>query len=89
MGAGGLSSANGLTSIWMDEAQVVRTMIANTVGQLIVVALHTKWGVVTHYDTAPLSRVDCLVTDDGMPVATRDDLQARGIRVVTVPAADD
>jgi DeoR/GlpR family transcriptional regulator of sugar metabolism len=57
-------------------------MIERTHGQVIVVADHSKFGVVADYLTAPLEMIHTLVTDAGADPAFVENLQALGIRVI-------
>ncbi|GGI03536.1 DeoR/GlpR family DNA-binding transcription regulator [Egicoccus halophilus] len=71
LGAHGLDLHAGVTTPNLAEAQTNRTMIASA-GQVVVVADHTKWGVVGLATFAPLRAVDVLVTDTGFPRVARE-----------------
>lgn len=71
LGAHGIDAEAGLTTPNLAEAQTDRTMIQQA-RQVVVVADHTKWGVVGLASFAPLSAVDVLVTDTGLPADARD-----------------
>jgi hypothetical protein len=47
-----------------------------------VVADSSKWGVVSNYEIASLSRVQILVSDAGLPDLAVDRLSAGGVRVI-------
>lgn len=94
LGVHGVDAAAGLTSPNLLEAETNRAMI-DSAGRLCVLADHTKWGVVALGTIAPLSRVDELVVDVGLPEPARETLAdavgelvlARpGEGAVTVPA---
>lgn len=82
LGVDGISIQHGLTTPIQDEAEVARAMIAQTRGALIVVADHTKIGVVAEFVTCPLHRVETIVTDAALDAEWREALDKRGIRVV-------
>ncbi len=82
LGVDGISIQHGLTTPIQDEAEVARAMIAQTRGALIVVADHTKIGVVAEFVTCPLRRVETIVTDANLDADWRDALNEQGIRVI-------
>jgi len=49
---------------------------------VIIVADHSKWGVISNFEIAPLKGVQVLVTDRGLPRRARADLRARSVRLV-------
>jgi len=57
-------------------------MIERTRGQVIILADHSKIGVVADFVTAPLDKVDILVTDAGIHPEYVDELRALGVEVV-------
>lgn len=56
-------------------------MLERTHGQVIVVADHTKFDVVSNYLTAPLDKVDRIITDAGFNEDYRSELEAIGIEI--------
>jgi DeoR/GlpR family transcriptional regulator of sugar metabolism len=56
----------GLTTPNLVEGQTDRALVA-CARRVVVVADHSKWGVVGLSTIAELRRVDVLVTDDGLP----------------------
>ncbi len=64
IGVDGFSLDVGLTTPVLEEAETTRSMIGNTVGQVIVVAAGNKIGVVSNFKTVGIDRVDTLVTDE-------------------------
>ena len=66
----------------MEEADIARQMIERTPGPVIVVADHSKIGVVSNFITAPLDKVDILVTDDRIDEGYKNDLEREGIKVI-------
>lgn len=82
IGVDGVSLKYGVTTPTSQEAEVARLMIERTHGQVIVVADHTKFGVVADYLTAPLEKIHTLVTDAGGNPEFIENLEALGIRVI-------
>ena len=82
IGVDGVSMKYGMTTPNLQEAEVARTMIEHTRGQVIVLADHSKIGVVADFVTAPLEKVDVLVTDAGIHPEYADELRAQGIEVI-------
>jgi DeoR family fructose operon transcriptional repressor len=82
IGVDGISPRYGLTTPTLQEAEVARTMIERTRGEVVVVADHTKFGVVSNYLTAPLDKVDRIVTDAGFSEDYRSDIEAAGIEII-------
>ncbi|MFN8621881.1 MAG: DeoR/GlpR family DNA-binding transcription regulator [Chloroflexota bacterium] len=65
MGVHGMDPHAGFTTPNMLEAETDRAMV-EAGRRLIVVADHTKWGVIGISSIARLSQADMLITDDGM-----------------------
>jgi DeoR/GlpR family transcriptional regulator of sugar metabolism len=63
MGVHGIDPRAGLTTPNLLEAETNRAFV-EAAKRLVIVADHTKWGVVGLSEIAPLSSVDVLVTDD-------------------------
>ena len=82
IGVDGISIKYGLTTPIMEEAEVARKMIERTPGPVIVVADHSKVGVVSNFITAPIDKVDVLVTDDMIDEGYKNDLEKEGIKVI-------
>lgn len=70
LGIHGIDLHAGLTTPNLLEAETNRLLIA-AARKVIVVADHTKWGVVGLSTIAPLERVDVLVTDAQLDVEAR------------------
>jgi DeoR family fructose operon transcriptional repressor len=82
LGVDGLSARRGCTTPNSAEAEIARLMLERTHGPVIVIADHSKWGVVSNFDIAGLEQVQTLVTDDGLDAAARDEIAARGVQVL-------
>ncbi|MBI9104807.1 MAG: DeoR/GlpR transcriptional regulator [Spirochaetales bacterium] len=63
IGGDGVSMSKGITTPIQQEADVARQMIEQTTGDVIVLVDHTKIGVVSNFSTAPMGRVDFLISD--------------------------
>jgi DeoR family fructose operon transcriptional repressor len=86
IGVDGISLKYGVTTPNVQEATIARNMIERTRGLVVVVADHSKFGVVADFVTAPLEKVHVLVTDAGIHSEHIQSLQERGIRVVIAEA---
>ncbi|HEV7790657.1 MAG TPA: DeoR/GlpR family DNA-binding transcription regulator [Pseudonocardia sp.] len=73
LGVHGIDARAGLTCPNLLETQTNRALIEAS-RRILVVADHTKWGVIGLQTTARLTEVDVLVTDDGIDDAARDEL---------------
>ena len=82
LGADGLSLRAGLTTPNLDMAVLERQMIRHTHGQVIVMADHTKFGLVAEMAVAPLSRVDVLITNRRVAEHLQKDLAKMGVAVI-------
>ncbi len=82
IGVDGVSVKYGLTTPVHQEAEVAKAMIERTKGPVIVVADHRKLGVTSNFVTAPIEKVDILVTDDKFNEDYREELENAGIRIV-------
>ncbi len=85
MGVHGMDPHAGYTTPNMQEAETDRAMV-DAGRRLIVVADHSKWGVIGISSIARLSQADMLITDDGLEAAARETLAAQVRELVAVPA---
>ena len=69
VGAGRVAPA-GLTTPNLAESETTRTFI-KLARRVVVIADHTKWGLVSLSSFADLSEVDVLITDDMLPADAR------------------
>lgn len=83
LGVHGMSAQAGYTTPNLLEAETDRALVAAG-GQLVVVADHTKWGVVGISTIAPLDRADVVIVDDGLSADARSELAERVADVRTV-----
>jgi DeoR family fructose operon transcriptional repressor len=89
IGADGMSLKYGYTVPNNPEAELVHLMIERTRGQVIVVADHSKWGVVSNFEVARIEEIPTLVTDSKLSTQARNELAARNVRVIIAGAASD
>jgi DeoR/GlpR family transcriptional regulator of sugar metabolism len=82
IGVEGLSIRSGLTTPVAAEAEIASLMIEQTNGQVVVVADHSKLGMVADFAVAPLERIDVLVTDMGIDNDLRQEFVDRGSEVI-------
>ena len=79
LGVDGISLKHGCTVPTNGEAEVVRQMIERTMGQIIVVADHSKWGVVSNFQIATIDEIDILVTDEALDRSALDSLSSHSV----------
>jgi DeoR family transcriptional regulator, fructose operon transcriptional repressor len=74
LGVDGVSVRHGCTVPSNAEAEVVRQMIERTRGQIIIVADHSKWGVVSNFQIATMDEIDIFVTDEAIDSSANESL---------------
>ena len=79
-GVDGISLKHGCTVPTNAEAEVVQQMIERTKGKIIVVADHSKWGVVSNFQVATLEEIDILVTDVAFDKSAFELLEAYSVK---------
>jgi len=84
LGVHGLHPVAGLTTPNISEAETNRLLISRC-RRLVVVADHTKWHTTALCTVAPLSAVDTLVTDDGLPDDARQQVESYIGQVLIAP----
>ncbi len=82
IGVDGVSLKFGLTTPVPEEAAVARLMIKQTLGPVIVVADSSKMGVVSNFVTAPVDKINMLITDDSIKPGFKKKIEERGIEVI-------
>jgi len=80
LGVDGISLKHGCTVPTNAEAEVVRQMIERTMGQIIVVADYSKWGIVSNFQIATLDEIDILVTDEALDKTALESLETHAVR---------
>jgi DeoR family fructose operon transcriptional repressor len=79
LGVDGISLKHGCTVPTKPEAEVVRQMIERTKGPVIVVADHSKWGIVSNFQVASIDEIDKLVADDKLDSSAIESLAAHDV----------
>ncbi len=87
LGVDGISARYGITTPILEESEVARAMVEQTCGPVVVVADHTKIGVIADFVICPLNRVDIIITDAGFDEEYRASLEEKGARIII--AAED
>jgi DeoR family fructose operon transcriptional repressor len=82
LGVDGISLKHGCTVPTDPEAEVVRRMIERTKGQVIVLADHSKWGVVSNFQVAAINEVNKLIIDEGFDKSAAEDLAKYSIDIL-------
>lgn len=81
VGVDGISVERGISTYTIAEAHTASLYI-NQAEKVWVVADHTKIGKIAPALIAPLSKVNCLVTDRAIPDGQKAELEAAGVRVI-------
>ena len=79
IGVDGISLKHGCTVPANAEAEVVHRMIERTKGQVIIVADHSKWGVVSNFQIATIDEIDRLITDERLDSSAVESLAAHNV----------
>lgn len=82
LGADGLCLNAGLTTPDHHIAVIERTMIQHTRGRVIVMADHSKFGVVAEMTVTPLKQIDVLITNRKIPEDFHQALDVLHVNVV-------
>lgn len=87
LGVDGISLKHGCTVPSNGEAEVVRKMIERTKGSIIVVADHSKWGVVSNFPVATIDEIETFVTDDKLASTAIESLAEKNIECLITSSA--
>ncbi len=82
-GTRGISVAQGLTDVNVQEANLKMKMIERC-QEVIAVADGSKFGEVSLVSFAPIEKVHCLITDSSAPHKALEALRAKGVEVMIV-----
>jgi DeoR/GlpR family transcriptional regulator of sugar metabolism len=85
LGVHGIDARAGLTCPSLLETQTNRALIESS-RRIVVVADHSKWGLVGLQTTARLDEIDVLVTDDGIDLGAREELAGTVGELIVAPA---
>jgi DeoR/GlpR family transcriptional regulator of sugar metabolism len=84
MGVHGISAAGGVTSSYLQEVAVNRSMLAHCSGPKIVVADSSKIGVCQNFLDYSLDQITHLITDSNADKWELEQLRAKGVEVIVV-----
>ncbi len=84
LGVHGVAERSGFTTPNLNESETNRAFV-EAAGRLVVVADHSKWGVVGISTIAALDEADILIMDDGLPTEAREALAGRVGDLAIVP----
>jgi len=82
IGVDGMSVKHGCTVPSNAEAEIVHLMLERTQGAVIVLADHSKWGVVSNFEVAAIHKVNKIITDSGLDSAAHTALAARSVELL-------
>ncbi|MET9834715.1 DeoR/GlpR family DNA-binding transcription regulator [Streptomyces sp. NPDC006385] len=88
LGVHGISVEAGLSTPNLAEAETNRRLVQSA-RRVVVVADHTKWGVVGLSSFATLEQVDTLVTDSGLATEARSEISEHLRRLVVAGEPDE
>jgi DeoR family fructose operon transcriptional repressor len=87
LGVDGISLKHGCTVPSNAEAEVVRQMIKHTKGEIIIVADHSKWGVVSNFQIATIDEIDKLITDEAVDPSAIESLAEHDVEIMIAAAS--
>jgi DeoR family fructose operon transcriptional repressor len=82
IGVDGISIKHGCTVPSNTEAEVVHLMLERTQGPVYILADHSKWGVVSNFEIAPVHKINTLITDSGLDSSAISALDTRSVNVL-------
>jgi len=86
IGVDGISLKHGCTVPTNAEAEIVRQMIERTMGQIIVIADYSKWGVVSNFQVAMIDEIDIFVTDESLDKSAFESLETHSVKSLVAKA---
>lgn len=81
MGMRAISIEEGLTNDYLPETMTDRTII-QFAPEVILVADHSKFGKVSTALVAPITSINKIITDSGVPAEIIDEIKALGVEVI-------
>jgi DeoR/GlpR family transcriptional regulator of sugar metabolism len=82
IGVDGFNIKYGWTVPSNAEAEVIRLMMARTLGPVMAVADHSKWGTVANFEVARIEQIHRLITDEGLNEQACAALAGRAVEVI-------
>jgi DeoR/GlpR family transcriptional regulator of sugar metabolism len=64
------------------EAEVIKKMIERTTGSIIIVADHSKWGVVSNFQISAIDEIDVLITDEAFDKSAFKSLEKHSVKIM-------
>lgn len=86
LGVDGISLRHGCTVPSNAEAEIIRQMIKQTHGEIIIVADHSKWGVVSNFQIAGIGEISRFISDPGLDPMASEALMEHGVRIQVASA---
>jgi len=87
-GANGISIEQGVTIPSLEEAETASQIIAHS-QRTIVVADHTKFGIVAHGKIADMKEIDGIITDGGLDSRFLDAFSTLDVEITAIPVAGE
>jgi DeoR/GlpR family transcriptional regulator of sugar metabolism len=63
--------------------------VLDSAAEVTLLVDSSKFEATAMYRIAPLARLHRIVTDDALPAADRERIEAAGVELITVPADED
>jgi DeoR family fructose operon transcriptional repressor len=82
LGVDGVSMIHGCTVPSNAEAEIIRQMIERTKDEIIIVADHSKLGVVSNFQICTIDEVDKLITDEAIDPLTLESLSSHTVEIL-------
>jgi len=83
LGVNGISIEHGLTIPSLEEAEVAAEIIRHS-QRTVIVADHTKFGIVAHGKIVDIADIDVIITDNGLAACFSDDLASLDVELYSV-----
>lgn len=88
LGVVAVDSRDGPLMLSMQEARMMRAVL-DSAAEVTLLVDSSKFEATAMYRIAPLARLHRIVTDDALPAADRERIEAAGVELITVPADED
>jgi DeoR/GlpR family transcriptional regulator of sugar metabolism len=88
IGVDGINLKYGWTVPSHSEAEVMRLMMARTLGPVAAVSDHSKWGNVANFEVARIEQIHRLITDAGISPQANTALTGRSVEVIRAGSSD-
>lgn len=82
LGTNGLDPVNGMTTSVFQECSINNAMIDHSRGKVVLLADHTKMGLVSNYVSSPLNKINVIITDSKCPAEFITAFKEQGIEVI-------